>query len=71
MIRKQEFFNAECDHCGAMLCEENWWDKEVIEDLMKDCGWKTLEGRHYCENCWEFDDDGNIITKDGKKWILP
>ena len=39
MIRKQEFFNIECDHCGAMLDEENWWDdREATESLIDECG---------------------------------
>ena len=69
MIRKQEFFNIECDHCGAMLDEETWWDdKETTESLLDECGWKKLGDRHYCEDCWEFDDDDNIVTKDGRKF---
>lgn len=69
MIRKQEFFNIECDHCGSMLDEENWWDdKETCESLLTECNWKKLGDRHYCDKCWEYDDDDNIVTKDGRKW---
>ena len=69
MIRKQDFFNIECDHCGAMLDEENWWDdKETCESLLTECNWKKLGDRQYCDECWEYDDDDNIVTKDGRKW---
>ena len=62
MIRKQEFYNIECDHCGAMLGEE------ICENLLDECGWQKLGDRHYCDECWEYDDDDNIVTKDGRKW---
>ena len=69
MIRKQEFFNIECDHCGAILDEETWWDdKEATESLLDECRWKKLGDRHYCEDCWTIDDDDNIVTKDGRKF---
>ena len=69
MIRKQEFFNIECDHCGAMLDEETWWDgEEICENLLDECGWQKLGDRHYCEHCWTRDDDDNIETADGRKW---
>lgn len=69
MIRKQEFFNIECDSCGSMLDDENWWDdKETTESLLHECGWKKLGDRHYCPDCWAYDDDDNIVTKDGRKF---
>ena len=68
-MRKQEFFNIECAHCGAMLDEENWWDdKETCESLLPVCNWKKLGDRHNCDECWEYDGDDNIVTKDGRKW---
>lgn len=69
MIRKKEFYNIECDHCGAMLDEETWLDdRESAESLIDECNWKKLGDRHYCEDCWERDDDDNIVTKDGRRW---
>ena len=66
MIRKQDFFNIECDHCGAMLDEENWWDdKETCESLLTECNWKKLGDRQYCDECWEYDDDDNIVIEIG------
>ncbi len=26
MIINRTFHNVECDHCGALLDEETWWD---------------------------------------------
>lgn len=71
MIINRTFHNVECDHCGALLDEETWWDdKEALTtNILPDCGWIECEGsRHYCEECWTRDDDDNIVTKDGRKW---
>ena len=66
---KREFHNIECDCCGQLLDEETWWDdQEVLPAILAECGWKQLGGGHYCEECWNRDDDDNIVTKDGRKF---
>lgn len=71
MIIDRTFHNIKCDHCGALLDEETWWDdKDVLKnDILNECGWIECDGgRHYCDECWTYDDDDNIETKDGRKW---
>ena len=71
MIIDRTFHNIQCDHCGALIDEETWWDDmEVLTSTILDgCGWIECEGgRHYCDECWTRDDDDNIVTKDGRKW---
>lgn len=66
---KREFQNIECDCCGQLLDEETWWDsQEALPAILEECGWKQLCGRHYCEECWNRDDDDTIVTKDGRRW---
>ena len=66
---KREFHNIECDCCGQLLDEETWWDgPEFVEGMLHECGWKKLGDGHYCEECWNRDDDDNIVTKDGRKF---
>ena len=31
-------------------------------------GWIKLGGKDYCQDCWVYDKDGNIITSDGNSW---
>ena len=31
-------------------------------------GWIKLGGKDYCQDCWKYDEDDNIITSDGKRW---
>ena len=70
MIVERVFNNVQCDHCGALLDEETWWDaKEAFPAILDECGWIWCEGdRHYCGECWHRDDDDNIVTDDGRKW---
>ena len=71
MIIDRTFHNIQCDHCGALLDEETWWDDKdaLTTNILPECGWIECEGgRHYCEECWTRDDDDNIVTSDGRKW---
>ena len=69
MIIDRLFHNIQCDGCGELLDEETWYDdKDAIHTILDECGWIECEGRHYCDKCWEYDDDDNIVTKDGRKW---
>ena len=43
-------------------------DGKLVEETACNSDWKIMNGHHYCENCWERDDDDIIHTKDGRKW---
>ena len=69
MIKERKFLNVKCDHCGLLLDEENWYDdKDAIDFMLHENHWKELGGSHYCDSCWSYDDDDNIVTKDGRKF---
>ena len=56
--------------CGRLIDDETWWDDKdaLTTQILDECNWIECDGRHYCDECWEFDDDDNIVTKDGRKW---
>ena len=63
------FHNMKCDCCDEILDEESWYrEEEVIQTMAEESGWKHLGGKDYCMECWDWDDDDNIITKDGRKF---
>ena len=64
------FYNVKCDCCGRLADEEMWHNEEctIRGEVMGEEGWLTLGGKDYCRDCWEYDDDDNIITKDGRKF---
>lgn len=71
MIEDKKFYNIRCDGCGRLLDEETWWDdrEALTSTTLCDCNWIGCEGgRHYCDECWHYDDDDNIVTSDGRRW---
>lgn len=71
MIIKEYFYNVQCDCCGIGLGNEDLWrnDEEgAKEDAFDNGGFKHLGGKDYCPSCWQYDDDDNIVTKDGRKF---
>lgn len=62
------FHNIECDCCKALVDEMHWSDPETIKMTYDEEGWKNLGGKDYCPDCYESDDNDNIITKDCKKF---
>lgn len=70
MIVDRQFHNIRCDACGRLVDDETWWDDKdaLTTHTINDTDWIECDGRHYCEECWEHDDDDNIVTKDGRKW---
>lgn len=67
MIKEAPFYNVSCDVCGNDA-DEMWWsnmeDAEMV--AFDNADFKFLGGKHYCPECWNYDDDDNIVTKDGR-----
>ena len=65
-IVKEYSYNIKCDVCGRLYIKES---KEASSEyLLGDGEWLRLGGKDYCPDCWEYDEDDNIITSDFKKW---
>ena len=69
MIISERFYNVECDCCGALANEELWrCDEEGAKEDAQEADYLVLGEKCYCPNCYQYDDDDNIVTKDGKKF---
>ena len=68
-LLKEYFYNIKCDVCGY-LCDDELWhtDSQGIKEIADESGWIKLGGKDYCQGCWKYDEDDNIITSDGKRW---
>ena len=68
-LMKEYFFNIKCDVCGC-LCDDELWNTDIrrIKEIADESGQIKLGGKDYCQDCWEYDEDDNIITSDGKRW---
>lgn len=52
------YHHVKCDCCGAV----------EYADKAPDEGWMLMEGGDYCYKCWNYGEDCDIETKDGRKW---
>lgn len=70
MIIKEYFYNIQCDCCKALGNDELWLvdPEEAKASALDDGGFMRLDGKDYCPECWTYDDDDNIVTKDGRKF---
>ena len=64
-----------CDGCGetfetgeGYVCYADDPDGSLLWSDASASNWLQMGDRHYCPDCWERDDDDNILTKDGRKY---
>ena len=66
MIKEVKSYSLICDNCNEIYIENCndysiWLDESTaIEDAMNE-DWIENEGKHYCPNCYELDDNYNIV----------
>lgn len=64
-----EMYYVECDNCGKSLFEgmeiAGWNDESYAIDVASEIEGAIInhEGKDYCPNCAEFDDNDNLIFK--------
>ncbi len=50
-----------CDRCYQPLLgydeAEFYVDADIWEEHADDAGWREIDGKHYCPDCWRYDDD--------------
>lgn len=59
-----------CDCCGERFMNDSgnvgYIDQDIWSDA-EDYGWHEIDGKHYCPNCCEFDEDNDDwVPKGGK-----
>lgn len=54
MIREFTMWEAICDGCGT--CARTQISESFIIDIVLNrCGWKEIDGKLYCPDCYEYD----------------
>ena len=76
MKKRIEAFEIVCDCCGQVFhngddmvyfCDDP--DGSLIEQQTLESNWKKMaDGKRFCDDCWQWDDDDNIVTNDGHKY---
>lgn len=69
MIQEVKMYTIICDNCGKNVNEGNeitcWSDKGYAEDSAMESDWIKEDGNHYCADCFEYDDEDNLVIKGG------
>jgi Zn finger protein HypA/HybF involved in hydrogenase expression len=68
MIQKVEMFTIKCDNCGKLYEDEHqgfcaWNYEGAAWEYASEENWIREDDKHYCPNCYEYDDDDNLIIK--------
>jgi len=69
MIQEVKMYTILCDGCNKDVCDGTeysaWSDVGYVEDAAMEENWHVEDSKHYCPDCFEYDDDDNLIIKGG------
>jgi len=62
MIYPVTYFTAKCDNCGGDWHDDHngfsaMADESTMGEMLGNDEWHEENGKHYCPNCYHFDDD--------------
>jgi len=67
MIKEIKMFTIICDNCGKDVCDGEefscWNDEGYVKDCASDADWVEHNNGDYCPNCYEYDDNDELIFK--------
>lgn len=69
MIKEVKSYAMFCDNCNELYSEPcsdytMWVDENGARESSAEEGWLEHNGKHYCTNCYELDDNDNIVIKE-------
>ena len=67
MIKELTMFTVICDGCGKDVNKDAdyscWDDKLYAQDIAMEADWVTVCGKHYCTDCYYYDEDDKLIIQ--------
>ena len=71
MIKELTMYTVVCDSCGKDVNEDAeyscWNDKGYAEDIAMDSDWVTDGDKHYCPDCYHYNEDDDLIIKSNER----
>lgn len=66
MIIEEKIYTVECDCCHIIMDIDisSSFQESDAKEAARCKGWLITENSHYCPGCWDYDDNGNVITND-------
>ena len=66
MIIEKTFYAIQCDNCKVIAEAEDditfWSDQTSSHDNAEESDWYIDGEKHYCPDCYSFDDDDNLVV---------
>ncbi len=67
MIKEFICYSAICDNCEIDIHNEHdvggYGDLGYVKEVINEANWYTDGDKHYCDDCWYYDDEDNILIK--------
>jgi len=67
MIKEITIYTVICDGCGKDVHDgaeySGFNDNGFVEQIASDSDWHKENGKHYCPDCFEYDDEGELVIK--------
>ena len=67
MVKEVTMFTVVCDNCGKDVKKDAeysaWNEKTFAEDIAMEADWIKENDKHYCSDCFTYDDDDNLLIK--------
>ena len=62
MIKPVTMYSVVCDRCGKQFVDEfngivAWLDEGTVKEQAMESEWVEIGDKHYCPDCYEFDDE--------------
>ena len=64
MIKEEKRYYIICDNCNEAYLGSSYLCKYTAMRCAKEDEWIEHNGKHYCPNCYELDDNDNIVIKE-------
>ncbi len=65
MVKEVKMYTIVCDGCGCDVNEDSgyscWSDVEHNEEIANDSDWMKVGDKHYCNDCFEYDDNDELV----------
>jgi hypothetical protein len=65
MIIPVQIYTVKCDKCGKEGSDDEylgWNCIQYVEECAIESGWHKDDDEHYCPNCYELDDEGEVVV---------
>jgi len=68
MTQEITMYTIKCDNCGELFEDKHdgfcaWVDINSAKFLANDSDWTQEGNKDYCPNCYEYDDNDNLVLK--------